>query len=165
MMCIQLIAIISPLKNLYHKVFKLNDYINLYIDNVLIYFQNNQKPKAIINIVDLNFGLPSSNQKAINMGLMDFFNSIPTHMDFDGQARAENLSRIIVVLFGVVGLIWGYIIQQFSQTVYILGAGLVLATILTVPPWPLYRLKPLNWQKARPDPSEMTDSKSSKKKK
>ena len=76
---------------------------------------------------------------------MDFFNSIPTHMDFDGQARAENLSRIIVVLFGVVGLIWGYIIQQFSQTVYILGAGLVLATILTVPPWPLYRLKPLNW--------------------
>ena len=59
---------------------------------------------------------------------MDFFNSIPTHMDFDGQARAENLSRIIVVLFGVVGLIWGYIIQQFSQTVYILGAGLVLAT-------------------------------------
>ena len=99
------------------------------------------------------------------MGLMDFFNSIPTHMDFDGQARAENLSRIIVVLFGVVGLIWGYIIQQFSQTVYILGAGLVLATILTVPPWPLYRLKPLNWQKARPDPSEMADSKSSKKKK
>ena len=137
----------------------------MYIDNVLIYFQKYYKSKAIIYIVDLNFDLPSSNQSAINMGLMDFFNSIPTHMDFDGQARAENLSRIIVVLFGVVGLIWGYIIQQFSQTVYILGAGLVLATILTVPPWPLYRLKPLNWQKARPDPSEMTDSKSSKKKK
>ena len=96
---------------------------------------------------------------------MDFLKSIPTHMDFDGQAIAENLSRIIVVLFGVVGLIWGYIIQQFSQTVYILGAGLVLATILTVPPWPLYRLKPLNWQKPRPDPSEGADSKSNKKKK
>ena len=53
--------------------------------------------------------------------------------DFDGQARAENLSRIIVVLFGVVGLVWGYIIQQFSQTVYILGAGLVLATIVSTP--------------------------------
>ena len=50
--------------------------------------------------------------------------------DFDGQARAEQLSRIIVVLFGAVGLIWGYIIQQFSQTVYILGAGLVLATLV-----------------------------------
>lgn len=96
--------------------------------------------------------------------MIDFINSIPTHMDFDGQGRAENLSRIIVVLFGVVGLIWGYIIQQFSQTVYILGAGLVLATILTVPPWPLYRLKPLKWQKARPDP-DSADSKPLKKKK
>ena len=94
---------------------------------------------------------------------MDYFKSIPTHMDFDGQARAENLSSIIVILFGVVGLVWGYMIQQFSQTVYILGAGLVLATLLTVPPWPLYRLKPLNWQKARPDP-EVSDSKSKKKK-
>jgi len=94
---------------------------------------------------------------------MDWVKAIPTHMDFDGQARAEQLSRIIVVLFGAVGLIWGYIIQQFSQTVYILGAGLALATLLTVPPWWFYRLKPLKWQKARPDP-DASDSKSKKKK-
>lgn len=31
-----------------------------------------------------------------------------------------------------VGLIWGYIIQQFSQTVYILGAGFVLACIVSI---------------------------------
>merc|ERR1712126_436694 len=95
--------------------------------------------------------------------MINYLKSIPTHMDFDGQARAENLSRIIVVLFGVVGLVWGYIIQQFSQTVYILGAGLVLATILTVPPWPLYRMKPLKWQKARD--LDTTDTKQNAKKK
>merc|ERR1711953_1201035 len=110
------------------------------------------------------FRLSFIHYKSIKMGLLDFVNSIPTHMDFDGQARAENLSRIIVVLFGVVGLIWGYIIQQFSQTVYILGAGLVLATILTVPPWPLYRLKPLKWQKAR-DVDTVDTKQNSKKKK
>jgi len=27
--------------------------------------------------------------------------------------------------------VWGYIIQQFSQTVYILGAGFVLAAIVS----------------------------------
>lgn len=116
---------------------------------------------------------------------MDFFKKIPVHMvkklksimqylkirfqDFEGQARAEKLSRIIITLFGAVGLIWGYIIQQFSQTVYILGAGFLLASLvrcfikqsfsntltllifyqLTIPPWPMYRRKPLNWQPSR----------------
>lgn len=51
--------------------------------------------------------------------------------DFEGQGRAEKLSRVIITLFGAVGLIWGYIIQQFSQTVYILIAGVLLASIVS----------------------------------
>ncbi|CAB0041290.1 unnamed protein product [Trichogramma brassicae] len=84
------------------------------------------------------------------------------HMDYEGQARAERLSRIIVTLFGVVGFIWGYIIQQFSQTIYILGAGFVLAFIITVPPWPMYRRKPLDWQAPQ---FQVTESQTKTKKK
>ncbi|XP_037815660.1 signal peptidase complex subunit 1 [Lucilia sericata] len=80
--------------------------------------------------------------------------NIPTHMDFVGQHKAEKYSRFIITLFGIVGLIWGAIIQQFSQTVYILGAGFVLASLLTIPPWPMFRRNPLNWQKPRPEPSD-----------
>ncbi|XP_055599718.1 signal peptidase complex subunit 1 [Uranotaenia lowii] len=80
---------------------------------------------------------------------------IQTHMDFEGQGRAEKLSRVIITLFGAVGLVWGYIIQQFSQTVYILIAGVLLASILTIPPWPIYRRKPLKWQKPRPQPAQV----------
>lgn len=91
---------------------------------------------------------------------------------------AERLSQIIVVLFGVctnkhsiwsdvffylnllslekvVGWIVGYINQQFSHTVMVLGAGVLLAALLTLPPWPMFRRKPLNWRKAKKEaPSE-----------
>ncbi|XP_075216488.1 signal peptidase complex subunit Spase12 [Lycorma delicatula] len=95
---------------------------------------------------------------------MDFLNSIPTHMDFDGQHKAERFSRIIISLFGVVGLVWGYIIQQFSQTVYIVGAGFVLASLVTIPPWPMYRRKPLPWQKPRSENAGESNQKTKKKK-
>jgi hypothetical protein len=48
---------------------------------------------------------------------MEMIKNIPVHMDYVGQGRAEKLYQIIIVLFGVVGLGWGYTIQQFSQTV------------------------------------------------
>ena len=51
----------------------------------------------------------------------------------------ENKMSPFLVLFGAVGLVWGYTIQQFSQTVYILGAGLLLASLLTIPPWGIFR--------------------------
>uniref|UniRef100_A0A0C9R5S7 Signal peptidase complex subunit 1 n=3 Tax=Braconidae TaxID=7402 RepID=A0A0C9R5S7_9HYME len=96
----------------------------------------------------------------IMASLIQSIKSIPTHMDYEGQARAEKLSRIIVTLFGFVGLIWGYAIQEFSQALYILGAGCVMAAIITVPPWPMYRRNPLDWQK----PQTEALSKSKKKK-
>ncbi|KAJ8320856.1 hypothetical protein KUTeg_002443 [Tegillarca granosa] len=83
---------------------------------------------------------------------------LPVHMDFEGQKKAERLFQIIIGLFGVVGFVWGYICQQFSQTMYILIAGFVLSCLLTLPPWPMYRRKPLQWQKSR---EENTDKESS----
>lgn len=78
---------------------------------------------------------------------LKYVKSIQTHVDFDGQERAEKLSKLIITFFGIVGLIWGYVIQQFLQTIYILGAGSVMAALITVPPWPMYHRKPLDWQK------------------
>lgn len=69
--------------------------------------------------------------------------------DYEGQGKAEKFSRFIITLFGIVGLVWGGIIQQFSQTVYILGAGFLLSLIVALPPWPLYRKNPVAWQKSR----------------
>lgn len=94
---------------------------------------------------------------------MDFFSSIPTHIDYVGQAKSEKLYRAIITLFSIVGFVWGYIVQQFSQSVYILGAGFLLAAVLTVPPWPMYRRNPLNWQTPRnPDEKPAANKKGKK---
>ncbi|KAK2176183.1 hypothetical protein NP493_677g02099 [Ridgeia piscesae] len=79
----------------------------------------------------------------------DKIRNLPTHMDFDGQKRAERTFQVIIILFAVVGFVWGYICQQFSQTMYILCAGFLLSCVLTLPPWPIYRMKNLDWQKPR----------------
>lgn len=50
--------------------------------------------------------------------------------DFDGQGKAERLSRIIITLFGIVGLVWGFVVGQFSQTVFVLAAGVLLTLIV-----------------------------------
>merc|ERR1711992_363532 len=45
---------------------------------------------------------------------MEFFNSIPSHMDYDGQQKAETWSRRIVVLSGL-GLLDSTV---FSDSLY-----------------------------------------------
>ncbi|KAK3104383.1 hypothetical protein FSP39_000674, partial [Pinctada imbricata] len=85
--------------------------------------------------------------------------------DFDGQYRAERMFQVIILLFGIVGFIWGYICEQFSQTVYILLAGFTLSCVLTLPPWPMFRRKPLKWQKARPTAEDSKDATSQDKQK
>ncbi|KAH9490006.1 Signal peptidase complex subunit 1 [Bulinus truncatus] len=83
--------------------------------------------------------------------------NIPVHMDFDGQRRAERYFQVIIVLFAAVGFIWGYITQQFSQTLYILFAGVTVSSVLTLIPWSMYRRKPLQWQPVR-DPANKGSS-------
>lgn len=63
-----------------------------------------------------------------NLNLCNFFKIL---QDFEGQGRAEKLSRVIITLFGIVGLIWGGIVQQFSQTIFILAAGVLLSLIVS----------------------------------
>lgn len=70
-------------------------------------------------------------------------------MDFKGQAKAERLSKIIITIFGIIGLVWGYIIEEFYHTLYILGVGVFISCILTLPPWPIFRRDEIKWQRPK----------------
>ncbi|XP_003385294.1 PREDICTED: signal peptidase complex subunit 1-like [Amphimedon queenslandica] len=88
--------------------------------------------------------------------LLDWIKKQVPHLDYEGQRLAEKIYHYVIILFSVVGLIWGYIIQQFDQTVYIILAGFVLAAILVLAPWPWYRRHPLPWQQSDTPSSSKT---------
>ncbi|CAF0738245.1 unnamed protein product [Didymodactylos carnosus] len=47
----------------------------------------------------------------------------------------------------IVGFIFGYILQRFSITIYIVLIGVAISAVLTLAPWPMYRNHPVAWQK------------------
>ncbi|XP_006013246.1 signal peptidase complex subunit 1 [Latimeria chalumnae] len=95
--------------------------------------------------------------------MFNFLPSIPTQMDYKGQKLAEQIFQGIILVSALVGFIYGYIIEQFGWTVYIVMAGFVISCLLTLPPWPMYRKHPLKWQPAQDLATEDKKSDSSKK--
>ena len=41
------------------------------------------------------------------------------------------INLLFLVIVQIVGFIWGYLCKDFAQTVYVIGAGLVLAAIVS----------------------------------
>merc|ERR1712126_307911 len=96
---------------------------------------------------------------------MDTVLGFQVHMDYEGQKLAERLFQIIIVLFGACGWAYGYYVQDFFITVLTLGAGFVLACLMTLPPWPVYRRHPLKWVPASAESQPAAEAPQKKKKK
>ncbi|KAI1285331.1 Signal peptidase complex subunit 1 [Halotydeus destructor] len=81
--------------------------------------------------------------------MIDISKYIPIHMDYEGQKLAERIFQTVILIFAGAGLVRGYMIEQFSFTVATLIIGFIIASVLTLPPWPWYRKHSLKWQKPR----------------
>ncbi|KAL3835681.1 hypothetical protein ACJIZ3_010417 [Penstemon smallii] len=72
-------------------------------------------------------------------------------MDWQGQKLAEQLMQLMLVIFGVVAFITGYVLGSFQTMMLIYGAGVVLTSLIIVPNWPFFNRSHLKWL----DPSEV----------
>ncbi|CAF3443285.1 unnamed protein product [Rotaria socialis] len=79
-----------------------------------------------------------------------------THVDFDGQKLAERLFQLIIILFASIGFFGAYVLQQFSIAVYSVLFGAFISVLFILPPWPIYRKNPIEWQ------TDMNSSKENK---
>ena len=77
--------------------------------------------------------------------------------DYVGQRRAERTFQYIVSTFALIGFAWGFHVQQFSQTLIILGVGIVISSLVVLPPWPFWKRNQLKWKK--PVPKDESGSK------
>ncbi|KAL0483781.1 signal peptidase complex subunit SPCS1 [Acrasis kona] len=73
---------------------------------------------------------------------MDYFSD---NVDYQGQKKAEVLYQVIMIAFAVIGTVYGFYTQRFSDTLIISAAGLVVAGLVCIPSWPFLRKNQLKW--------------------
>eukprot|EP00049_Salpingoeca_infusionum_P018585 m.357891 g.357891 ORF g.357891 m.357891 type:complete len:93 (-) comp17978_c0_seq1:448-726(-) len=78
-----------------------------------------------------------------------FLPQFETHVDYEGQKLAELLAQSIIAAFAVIGFLWGWYWQRFSETFIVFSAGVILAALLCIPPWPFYRRHSIKWLKKK----------------
>jgi len=78
-------------------------------------------------------------------------------IDFEGQRLAETLTTAILVLAGVLSFIVGYVLSDLKYTVYIGLSGTVIAFLVVVPPWGIYKRNPLTYLPASGVQVQMVD--------
>ncbi|KAI8610615.1 signal peptidase complex subunit 1 [Chytriomyces sp. MP71] len=66
-------------------------------------------------------------------------------VDFRGQMLADRIFKAVLTLFGMASFLAGFYAQSLQVTVAVNAAGLLIALILTVPPWPFLRAHPIKW--------------------
>lgn len=67
-------------------------------------------------------------------------------MDYQGQGRAEFLYEVIILVFTIGGAIGAYVAQQFSYAIYSHFVGFLISCMICLPPWPIFKRKPIKWQ-------------------
>ena len=83
-------------------------------------------------------------------------------MDFKGQLHCERVFQVVVILFGLVGFIVGYVQQEFRLTFYFLATGGGVSALVCLPDWPWWNRNPPAWREV---PDEEDEPKERRKKK
>ena len=86
-------------------------------------------------------------------------------MDFVGQMHNERTFQIMVVVFGLVGFVVGWLEQNFRWTFLFLAAGGGISAVICLPDWPWWNLHPVEWLPEEEEEEEEEEEPVKKKKK
>ena len=86
-------------------------------------------------------------------------------MDFKGQELAENIYQIVILIFGIIGWIYGYVLNDLTHSFHVWCIGVVIACIIAIPSWPCFNRNPVKWLDEipkRPEPKRKKKPKKNK---
>eukprot|EP00271_Cylindrocystis_brebissonii_P009537 TRINITY_DN24494_c0_g1_i1.p1 TRINITY_DN24494_c0_g1~~TRINITY_DN24494_c0_g1_i1.p1 ORF type:complete len:115 (-),score=13.20 TRINITY_DN24494_c0_g1_i1:955-1299(-) len=81
-------------------------------------------------------------------------------MDWQGQKLAEQLMQYIVLLAAIISFLAGYLLQSYKVMMAIYCGGILVASLVTIPNWPLFNRNKLQW--LSPDVIDASDAGSQK---
>ncbi|KAL6607546.1 microsomal signal peptidase 12 kDa subunit [Neocallimastix sp. 'constans'] len=70
---------------------------------------------------------------------------IKDDIDFKGQQLTEKLMQCILIVFGIVSFIVGFVMQSVKISCYIMLAGIIITAVIILPPWPFYSKNPIKF--------------------
>lgn len=68
-------------------------------------------------------------------------------VDFEGQARVEEVINKYNYLIIVTSVITGLVTQNLFSIVIVFGIEVIVLLAIVLPNWPIYRKKPVEWLK------------------
>ncbi|KAJ7549823.1 hypothetical protein O6H91_07G071000 [Diphasiastrum complanatum] len=66
-------------------------------------------------------------------------------MNWEGQKLAEQLMQYLFLASALISFFTGYFFTSFRLMLLIYASGALLTTLITVPDWPFYNRRPLQW--------------------
>mmetsp|Transcript_8598 Transcript_8598/g.15423 ORF Transcript_8598/g.15423 Transcript_8598/m.15423 type:complete len:108 (+) Transcript_8598:110-433(+) len=84
-------------------------------------------------------------------------------MDFVGQKQAFDIQFYVIWSSGLIGFVYGFIMQRFLYTFYIIFGATLFTVALCLPAWPLWNRNGLEWLEPQPTPDEGAKAKSTSK--
>jgi len=85
-------------------------------------------------------------------------------IDFKGQKQAFDLQFYVIWAAGIVGFIYGFIMEKFLYTFYFVFAATLFCAAVCFPAWPWWNRNPVTWLEPKDEPKSTKDTKEEKKK-
>lgn len=79
-------------------------------------------------------------------------------IDFEGQKKVEQISRVTLVAATIVSFIIGFALQSLRVTFGVFAVVNIVLFLVVIPPWPMFNQHPVKWLPAK---SSSKDKKSS----